>query len=211
MLNRILYSLRYRLGKINYKHTKGQNNLINCRGIMHGCEIEIYGDFNSIEIKENVVLQNLKIYIKGNHNKLSIDNNVRVKSGEFWLEDEYTEIKINKNTTIEEAHIAVTESHSKIIIGEECMLAKGIEIRSGDSHSILDKNGKRINYAKDVLIENRVWIGSRAMVLKGVNIGEGSIVAAGSIVTNDIPAKSIVSGIPAKVIKEDISWTRERI
>ncbi len=211
MINRILYSLRYRIGKINIKQIQGKSNILNCNGILHGCEIEIYGDNNSIEIKKNVVLRNLKIFIKGNNNKLIIDENAKVKAGELWLENENTQILIGKNTTIEDAHIAVTENQSSIKIGEDCMLAKGIEIRNGDSHSILDENGNRINYALDVTIENHVWIGSKAMVLKGVNIMEGAIVAAGSIVTKDVPAKSIVSGIPAKVIKENIIWTRERI
>ena len=49
------------------------------------------------------------------------------------------------------------------------------------------------------------------MILKGVNIGQGSIVAAGSIVTKNVPENSLVSGVPAKISKEKVNWLRERI
>lgn len=211
MLKRILYSIRYRLNKLNFEHIQGQNNNLNCLGIMTGCTVEIKGDSNLIDIKEGVILNNLKITIRGNHTKLIINENVQVKAGEFWLEDNFSELIIHKNVTIEEAHIAVTEDYSKITIEDDCMLAKGIEIRCGDSHSILDDNGIRINPAKSILIGRHVWIGSKAMILKGVNIGQGSIVAAGSIVTKEIPDNTLVSGIPAKIMKQKINWTRQRI
>ena len=52
-----------------------------------------------------------------------------------------------------------------------------------------------------VMIGNNVWIGSRAMVLKGVEIGTGAVVAPMTIVTKDVPANCVVAGIPAKVIR----------
>lgn len=57
-------------------------------------------------------------------------------------------------------------------------------------------------------IEDRVWIGSRVVVLKGVTIGEGAVVAAGSVVHRDVPAWAIVSGVPAAVIGERSSDQR---
>ncbi|MCR4615650.1 MAG: hypothetical protein K5756_05830 [Clostridiales bacterium] len=48
----------------------------------------------------------------------------------------------------------------------------------------------------------------RATILRGVTIGEGSVVAAGSVVCKDVPPRSLVGGVPAKVIKEDIAWER---
>jgi galactoside O-acetyltransferase len=55
---------------------------------------------------------------------------------------------------------------------------------------------------KPIVIEDKVWIGERALILKGVRIGYGSLVAAGAVVTHDVPPYSIVAGNPAKVVKE---------
>ena len=92
------------------------------------------------------------------------------------------------------------------------MLSYDIEIRNTDSHKIYDKNtNKRINEGNRINIGNHVWLGMRAIILKGVNIGDNSIVAAGSIVTKDVKANTIISGNPAKQIKENIYWTREEV
>jgi acetyltransferase-like isoleucine patch superfamily enzyme len=92
---------------------------------------------------------------------------------------------------------------SKIIIGKECAIARDVVIRDYDGHMV-DIPG--YEKAKPINIGNHVWIGSRAMVLKGVTIGDGTIVAAGSVVTKDLPSKCIAAGVPAKVIKENIVW-----
>ena len=57
-----------------------------------------------------------------------------------------------------------------------------------------------------MVIEDNVWVGSRALILKGVRVGKGSIVAAGAVVTKDVPQNCIVAGNPAKIVKENISW-----
>lgn len=53
-----------------------------------------------------------------------------------------------------------------------------------------------------IVIEDNVWIGSNATILAGVSIGEGAVVAAGAVVTKDVPARTVVAGVPAKVIKK---------
>jgi acetyltransferase-like isoleucine patch superfamily enzyme len=58
------------------------------------------------------------------------------------------------------------------------------------------------------IIGEHVWIGARAMVLRGVTIGDGAVIAAGSIVTRDVPARALAAGNPARVIREEVSWAR---
>ena len=55
---------------------------------------------------------------------------------------------------------------------------------------------------KPVKIGNKVWIGAHATILPGVTIGDGAVVAAGAVVTKDVPSNVVVAGVPAKVIKE---------
>ena len=57
------------------------------------------------------------------------------------------------------------------------------------------------------IIKDNAWIGMSAIILKGVTVGEGAIVAAGSVVTKDVPPHTIVAGVPARVIKKDVYYT----
>ncbi len=90
-----------------------------------------------------------------------------------------------------------------IEIGDGCVVGRDVVIRSFDGHSI-QQYGYQIS--APIKIGEHVWIGQGATILKGVTIGDGSIVAANATVTKDVPAHSIVAGCPAKVVKENINW-----
>ena len=93
-----------------------------------------------------------------------------------------------------------------IVIGDGVMIARGVKIYDTDYHNILDAQNNILNPDADVIINNHVWIGVNAIILKGVTIGEGSIVAAGSVVTRDVPSRCMVAGNPARVIRENVIW-----
>lgn len=92
---------------------------------------------------------------------------------------------------------------SKIVIGDGCVIARDVIIRDYDGHSI-DIPGYHI--AKPIKIGKHVWIGNRAIILKGVTIGDGAIIAAGAIVTKDVPAGAVVAGMPVRVVRESVNW-----
>lgn len=78
-------------------------------------------------------------------------------------------------------------------------------IISSANHIIPNKRGRIFDSGhdkKEVVIKNDVWVGANCTIVAGVTIGEGAIVAAGSVVTKDVEAFSIVGGVPAKLIKE---------
>ncbi len=91
-----------------------------------------------------------------------------------------------------------------VTIGSHVNLAQGITV-TALNHNFAD-SGKRIDEqgvsTTPVVIEDDVWIGANAVVLPGVRIGTHSVVAAGAVVTKDVPPHSIVAGVPAKVIKK---------
>ena len=91
----------------------------------------------------------------------------------------------------------------RIQIGKDVAISHNVTIMDSDAHNIKEWNHKK---TKPVIIGNHVWIGSRAMILKGVKIGDGAVVAAGAVVTKDVPSNSLVAGVPAKVIKTNIIW-----
>lgn len=89
----------------------------------------------------------------------------------------------------------------KITIGDNCAISHYFKVLDSDFHSI---NG--VKKTSPVKIDDHVWIGTNVIVLKGVTIGEGCVIGAGSVVTKDIPPRTLACGNPAKVIKEDIEW-----
>lgn len=92
--------------------------------------------------------------------------------------------------------------HKSIKIGNECAISHDFTIMDSDAHYL---NGDNHTYA--VEIQNHVWIGTRVTVLSGVTIGEGAVIAANSLVTKDVPPKTLVGGVPAKIIKENVEWS----
>lgn len=101
---------------------------------------------------------------------------------------------INNNATI--------DCFSSITIGHGVAISSGVTIRDSDNHSI---NGNTVISAP-IVIEDHVWIGLNATILKGVRIGSGAVVAAGAVVTSDVPSNTLVGGVPGRVIKQDVVW-----
>ncbi len=99
-------------------------------------------------------------------------------------------------------------SLKKIDIGEDCLFAEGIILRDNDGHQINSGNGdSNDSEAKEVKIGNHCWIGQRAMILKGVSLADNVIVGAGAVVAGSFSSGVAVAGIPAKIIKENVSWS----
>lgn len=101
---------------------------------------------------------------------------------------------------------------NKLIIGNYCSIAQGVKFLPSSDHA-LDQistypfkamllTGELESLSKgDIVVEDDVWIGYGSTVLSGVHIGQGAAIAAGSVVTKDVPPYAIVGGVPAKVIK----------
>jgi acetyltransferase-like isoleucine patch superfamily enzyme len=206
--------LRKPLNSIKRK-IKGRNNrIIHNNAILSSVLFDISGNGNTIEIMGNCILNNIVFYVRGNGHRVLIQNGCRFnRGGNIWFEDNNCSLSIGENTTFENVHLALTEPNSKITIGQDCMFAYDIDVRTGDSHSIISQpSNKRINFAEDIFIGNHVWVAAHCNLLKGCLISDNSVVATGSVVTQKYYSKGIIiGGNPAKQIKDGITWTRNRI
>ena len=130
----------------------------------------------------------------------NVSNRARIVSSVKFLGIENISIGddtfIGHNTFISGSH------NSSVTIGSYCDISSGVTIVTG-THKI-DVEGKHIagkGLSKNIIIQNGTWIGINATILPGVTIGEKSIVAAGSVVTKDVPSYVMVAGNPAIVKK----------
>ncbi|WP_426095399.1 acyltransferase [Flavobacterium sp. DSR2-3-3] len=152
----------------------------------------------------------IKIY--GNNNTIEIHKNCVIKGAKFWIEDDKKKIEMGSYSTVEENAEFATIEGCNIIIGEDCMISSEVTIRTGDSHSILNNEGIRINSSQNIKVGNHVWIGNKAVLTKGSLVSDNSIVGSGALVNKVFEIKNcIIAGVLAKVFKEQISWLRERI
>lgn len=106
-------------------------------------------------------------------------------------------LQIGDYTRINGVHIA---AKSSIIIGKNVRIGPYTIIMDSDFHDIQEHSveGK----SEPIVIGDNTWIASRAIILKGVTIGEGCVIAAGAVVTKNVPPHSMVAGVPAVVVKE---------
>ena len=84
-----------------------------------------------------------------------------------------------------------------------CAISWGVQIQDTNFHRLRGT----IETTRPVRIEDGVWIAANATVLKGVTIGQGAVVAAGAVVTKDVPPRTMVAGVPARVIRTDVEWS----
>lgn len=116
-------------------------------------------------------------------------------------------IVLGRNSHIN-AHCCVWASPgSRIILGDNVLMGPGAKIFSSNHSQALGIPMNVQPYQeRDVIIGDDVWIGANAVILAGVRIGEGSVVAAGAVVARDVPPYCVVGGVPARVLK-----TREEV
>lgn len=173
---------------------------------------DIVGNGNRIIVGKETYLNDTKIRIRGNNNTITFGENCIVgKDCSFWMEGNNISIHIGDNTTFTLlVHFCAQEDGTSIVVGKDCMFSNNIVVRTSDSHPIYDVNTNlRLNEAKDVHLGNHIWIAPNVRIMKGVSIDDGSIIGSDTIVTKDIPANSLAVGHPAKVVKENIRWSRE--
>lgn len=143
----------------------------------------IIGDnvsINSHLIADPIGGQTRSILVVGEGGKLIIGNKVGISNAVFFAKDEIT-------------------------IGDEAVIGAGAKIYDNDFHSTIAEyrlNGNTNVPAKPIHIGKRTFIGGHSIVLKGVTIGDGAVIAAGSVVTKNVPANEIWGGNPAKFIKK---------
>ena len=119
---------------------------------------------------------------------------------------ELSKVIVGSNVTFNSNVMVNARGKGSIDIGDNVLIGPNVVLRSSN-HSFNNLNEPIIQQGMTyghIVIENNVWIGSNCVILPKCKIGEGSIIAAGAVVTNDVESYSIVGGVPAKFIKKRI-------
>lgn len=135
----------------------------------------------------------------GENSSMKIDGNVSLYyGGDIQLFDG-GKLEIGNSTYINsDCKIRVQD---KVVMGEQCAISHDFTVLDSNFHTLNSKKK-----TAPVIIGDHVWIGTRVTILSGVEIGNDAVIAAGSVVTKCMPPHSLVGGVPAKVMKENIEW-----
>jgi acetyltransferase-like isoleucine patch superfamily enzyme len=106
-------------------------------------------------------------------------------------------LEIGDNVFVNYGSSLVSSAHVKI--GNDCLIGAHVTVMDCDFHRVEDKAWD--TSGAPIVIEERVWLGNRSMVLKGVRVGHDAVVAAGAVVTREVPARTLVAGVPARVVR----------
>jgi acetyltransferase-like isoleucine patch superfamily enzyme len=145
--------------------------------------------------------------------RLRLAEHARVGPGFYFSLGARAEVRIGAWTYIGSDFQA--HCRSSISIGHRCMISHGVTLMDYDGHEITspgqEPSGSTdglVNYgcSGPIIIEDEVWLGAGAFILKGVRLGRGAIVAAGSFVTKDVPPAGLAAGNPAKIVRENVRW-----
>lgn len=153
--------------------------------------------FNRFIKKKDPFIGNMELYENAT---INVENTFFIHSG--------SDIMVFNNATLNLGsgyinRYAKIRCYDNITIGNNVAISENFTIWDSDAHAIV---GKETEKTKPIVIGNHVWIGTNVTVLKGVSIGDGAIIAAGSVVTKDVPANALAAGVPAKVIKQNVEW-----
>lgn len=204
MLQKKLLLLWRRITFSNVYLVKGKND-ISFKCLAKKTKMYVGGDNNKIFVDEHSETYDLCIAVMGNNNTLIIKKDAFV-SGRIELIGNGNTVTIGEKTGCGQA-VILAHHGTRVTIGDGCLFSNEIQIRTTDSHSILDENGKRINPDRDVFISDRVWLGTGVTVMKGAHIGSDVVVGAKSVVSKSVPNNVVVAGIPARIVKENITWS----
>ena len=202
----MLQLMRTLLFRLRYRKTFdfGKNCMVN------KCKVH-NASGGRVIVGPNVKLIACNFHFEDGVNKIVIGENCYLVSTQFIERfGGENSIIVGKGTTTGGTCQFEASEGTTLHIGEDCMFSHNVKVWTTPYHSVLNKEGKRINPAESIRIGNHCWIGHSSFVLKGSIIPNGSIVGATALYTGkNEDENSVYAGTPAVKIKENITWSRD--
>lgn len=122
-------------------------------------------------------------------------------------------ISIGEKSTMETNGVISASFDAHVILGQDCMISYFVLLRAGNSHNMIDLDALENfddNTTRDVILGDHVWVGMRATIMNGVEIGSGSTVGANSFVCKrKFPSNCCLAGNPTRILREHTAWIRD--
>lgn len=198
-------ALRVSIFKTLYLSARYRGQIVIFRGtrinIARGAIIKVTRGSRLILGRTNSTTTHGKLTL-GRNASLIIRGDVSIHRGTRVLVSNDARLEIGHNTKF---HCdSVITCMDKITIGSDCIISWNVNILDGNIHELVVAGVPRPR-TRPVYIGDHVWIGAGAFII-GATIGDGSVLAAGGVLTSDVPAKTVAGGNPARAIRDDVIW-----
>jgi acetyltransferase-like isoleucine patch superfamily enzyme len=175
--------------------------------------VSIKGSGNTISLRRCYILPDhqskFSISIEGDGHEITFEGGGSIHAISVVARQSQCRLMLGRGVTLTGHSEFAMHETSSITVGPDCMLAPNVRFRTSDAHPIVDATTReRLNPARDITVGEHVWLAAESIVLKGADIGAGSIVATRSVVTGTIPVNSLAAGVPARVIRSNVTWER---
>ncbi len=209
-----------------------EGNVIDSNTYIRDCNVIVEGYGSHLNIGKNVLFgknceismgYNSQIWIGADcsfgdhteisvwdHSKLIIGNHCTFGKNSLISSDGY--VKVGNENWFGFNTYLTSGDQGRIYIGNDCLFSNGIKIRPDAGHTLFDveedKDFKEL-HLNQIRIEDHVWVGLDVIILGDAEIGNGSVVGAGSLIKKIYPGKSVIAGNPARIIRRNILWDKE--
>lgn len=204
-----------------YSHRKNSVEIVEER-MRDRVTVEVSGEGNRIVVERGVtVAGRLSILVRGNRNRVLVREGTKIErdlsvvilpgASGVEMDDGFVEIGERCQFNGGEVLLYVGEPSTGIKVGDDCLFAERIRLRTSDNHGIYDNiTNERVNKGASIEIADRVWLCEGVCVMKGVRVAEDTVLGLGSVVSRSCGESGVViAGNPARVVRRGVIWKRD--
>lgn len=173
-------------------------------------DILISGKNNSLIIHPDALFSRLRIDFRGDNNCIKIGRSWGPRPTHWFINVGHgCVVDIGDDVTTTDTVYIVAAEGARVCIGNDCMLATGVELRATDSHAIYQQDGgARLNHSQDVIVGDHCWLATQAVIMPGATLGTGSVLGHRATLLDKAPENAVVVGTPARAVRSGIEWRR---
>ena len=186
------------------------NQIISEEPLGDGISINFLGRNNTVMVPAHARVAKLVVTFDGDNGRLALGNNRSVGPIKAVIRiGEDSEVRFGTNVSTTDQCVISAVEGTKVVFGDDVMIASDNEFRADDGHPIFDiYSEKRVNTSRDIIIGNHVWFARKSCALGGATVGSGSVIGFASVVTGKVPNNAVAVGSPARVVRRNIAWER---
>lgn len=174
-------------------------------------KVTFYGTGNVLFVEDGAKLSNCTLNFRGDGSVIHIRASRRKAHLKVTVYNESV-FYLGPGASFTSAARVLPSERTHVIVGSDAMFSSRVAFRTADPHLVYSvTTHQRVNPSRSIWVGDHVWLGEEALVLKGARVGSGSILAARSVVTKDVPSNATAAGAPAKVVGSQIFWTRPSV